>query len=68
MTHYAYCKYERTITDWVPYGSTNVPMESIDCTYEGKEEPGDHCDETCPCFKEGPDPDGSGKWDEDERV
>jgi hypothetical protein len=68
MTSYKYCRYERTVTDWVPYGSMHVSMESVDCVYNGDKEPGDACDETCPCFEEGPDPDGNSKWDEDERV
>lgn len=29
------CKYEHYYTDWVPYGSTNVPMQSFECNYTG---------------------------------
>jgi hypothetical protein len=60
-----YCKYGNHMTDWVPYGSTNVAMESFECTYDGKLAVLDTCDEDdrCPAFEGMPE-----RYDEDERV
>ncbi len=60
-----YCKYGRHYSDWVPYGSTNVSMPGFECTYEGKLDIPDCCDEdeNCPAFEELPD-----KYDTDYRV
>jgi hypothetical protein len=59
------CKYASVLIDWVPYGSTNVAMESFECTYEGKLEALDTCseDDKCPAFECSPE-----RYDEDERV
>ena len=47
------CKYERIVIDHVPYGSTTVSMESLDCQYDGdKDMSGEFtCGRGCPAFE-----------------